>query len=238
MHLRFGRDGHVGRHVAIGGLADSVLGNNQQVTIWITSPGRTSPFVGSEGLVLAVAQLADDLVLAQALLLLLLLVALQADVAAAGGASLGIDKVIRVLLNQCRMVLLLRSQCRLHGSVQLGALSVQNLALSICILDASSADLNAALVDGMGLELQAVLLLRGCQNIALVASVLRRRRLPACANALLVVDQDTINAAFATTLILREAAHLILHLALALAVISLRHGRCPMASSLVHGALL
>ena len=178
------------------------------------------------------------MILAQALLLLLLLVALQADVAAARGASLGIDKVIRVLLNQGRMVLLLRSQCRLHGSVQLRALRVQDLALSVCILDASSADLNAALMYGMGLELQAILLLGGCQNIALVASMLRLRRLPAGAYTLLVVDQDTINAAFATTLILREAAHLVLHLALALPVISLRHGRCPMASSLVHSALL
>ena len=68
--------------------------------------------------------------------------------------------------------------------------------------------------------------------------MLRRRRLPASADALLVVDQDTINAAFATTLVLREAAHLVLHLALALSVVRLRHGRSPMACSLVHGALL
>ena len=129
--------------------------------------------MGSEGLVLAVAQLADDLILAQALLLLLLLVALKADVATAWSSCLGIDKVIRVLFDQGRMVLLLRSQRSLHGSVQLRAFCVQDLALSIRILDASSADLNTALVDGMGLELQAVLLLRGCQNIALVASMLR-----------------------------------------------------------------
>lgn len=194
--------------------------------------------MGSEGLVLAVAQLADDLILAQALLLLLLLVALKADVATAWSACLGIYKEIRVLLDQGRMVLLLRSQRRLHGSVQLGAFCVQDLALSIRILDASSTDLNTALVDGMGLELQAILLLRGCHNIALVASMLVRRRLPTGADALLIVDQDAINAAFATTLILRKAAHLVLHLALALAVIRLRHGRCPMSSSLVHSALL
>ena len=69
--------------------------------------------MGSECLVLAVAQLADDLVLAQALLLLLL-VALKADVTTARGASLRIDKEIRVLFNQGGVVLLLRSQRRLH----------------------------------------------------------------------------------------------------------------------------
>ena len=66
---------------------------------------------------------------------------------------------VGVLLDEGRVVLLFGAQRRLHGRVQLRALRVQDLALPVCILHASSADLNAALVDGVRLELKAVLLL-------------------------------------------------------------------------------
>ena len=100
LHLRLGRDGHVCGHVAIsGGLAHRVLRNNQQIAIWISSARLSSGLVRCQSLILAIAQLADDLVLAQPLLLLLL-AALKPDVATTGRAGLGVDEEVGVLLDQ------------------------------------------------------------------------------------------------------------------------------------------
>jgi len=198
--------------------------------------------VRGQRLVLTIPQFAHYLVLAQALLLLLL-VALQADVTAARRAPLLIDKEVGVLLDQGRVVLLLLAQSRLHGGIQLGALRVQNLALTVRVLHRARPDLDAALMDGVRLQLQAILLLlRGVYYLGLVARVLRSNLSP-CADLLLIIDQDRVDTAFATALILRKAANLVWYLALAsLAVVGRSHlhagSRTLMDALLGHLAVL
>jgi len=58
------------------------------------------------------------------------------------------------------MVLLFVAECLRHGSVELWALRVQDLALAVSVLDRARTDLNATLMYAMRLQLQAVLMLR------------------------------------------------------------------------------
>lgn len=166
-------------------------------------------------MVLTVAKLADDLVLAQTLLcLLLVLRTLQADITTAWRASLRVDEEVGVLLDKGRMVLLFFTQCLGHGGVELRTLRVQDLALTVGVLDRARSDLDAALVHTVRLELQAVLmvlmmgrlLLGGGHDSALVATMISILHL---CHALLIVDQDTVDSTLATALILGEAAHLV-----------------------------
>ena len=61
-----------------------------------------------QGLVLAVPKLADDLILAQPLLrLLLVLGTLEANVTSTRRAGLRVDKEVRILFDKSRVVLLL-----------------------------------------------------------------------------------------------------------------------------------
>ena len=96
------------------------------------------------------------------------------------------------------MILLLSSQ--LVIKLQLRALSVQNLRLAIGILSRASANIDAALVDAVRIELQMVrvvhhgaLLLAGLRLLALVQRVG------------LVVAQD-IRDSLAAAVVLREGA--------------------------------
>jgi len=127
---------------------------------------------------------------------------MHAEFSAAWVPSLGIDQKVGVLFDECRVVLLLRADRMLQRVLELGALRIEDLALAVRVLGRSRADLDAAVVHAMRLQLQAVLLVlvlgRYCG--ALIASV---RTLA------LVVHKDTRDTAFATPLVLRITANLV-----------------------------
>lgn len=94
-HLCLGRDSHV-TVVIVAGLVDRILGDDKKVAIriaWATRP--TALLMRWQCLILTVPQLADDLVLAESLLrLLLMLSALKADVTTTRCPSLGVDEEV------------------------------------------------------------------------------------------------------------------------------------------------
>ncbi len=108
---------------------------------------------------------------------------------------------------------------------------VENLTLSVSVLGASRAYLDTALVHA--LQLKTVLLLVGVKDGVLVAIVglggWRETTWLGLLKLLLVVDKDIIDSSFATTLVLREAANFVGHLAFAITlsfISGVQRGRC------------
>ena len=190
LHLR----GLLGGHGDVSGdrrpvMIDSILRNDQQVT------GVIVPSYRLEGLVLRVAKLANDL--ASILLRDPLSLSVDCSQITSRGSAFVFADVVRVLLHKCGMVLLISTTIVASG-VQLGTLSVEDLGLPVGVLGCTCTDLDASLVDTVGLQLQAVV-------VAALVTVMMRLGL---AHARLVVVKD-IAYAFSTALVLREATHFI-----------------------------
>ena len=109
--------------------------------------------------------------------------------------------------------------------IKLGALGVEDLALTISILYGSCTDLDTALVQSVGVQLQASIVLVSVQSAALVASMVSLSSVLVRIHVLRLVVHQDIADALATSLVLGEASDLRLYVSLGVAL-PLTAGAC------------